>query len=40
MISVFRHTLRGYRTALALVGLGVFGLTLLIVYIFEAFGGV
>ena len=39
MLSVLRHTLRGYRTALALVGVGLFALMLLVVYTFEALGG-
>ena len=40
MVSVFRQTLRGYRMALFLVGLGLFALTLLVVYSFQAFGGI
>ena len=39
MTDIFLRTFQGYRMALLLVGLGLFALTLLIVYTFEAFGG-
>lgn len=40
MISVFRHSLLGYRAGIGLVSLGLFGVSLLLVYTFDAFGGV
>ena len=39
MLSVFRNTLWGYRMGLTLTTLGLFGISLLIVYTFEGFGG-
>jgi ABC-2 type transport system permease protein len=39
VISVFTHTLWGYRVGIALTALGLFAINLLIVYTFEAFGG-
>jgi ABC-type transport system involved in multi-copper enzyme maturation permease subunit len=39
MLSVFLNTLWGYRTGLILTTLGLFGISLLIVYTFEGFGG-
>ena len=39
MISVFRQSLFGYRTGIGLVSLGLFGISLVLVFTFEAFGG-
>ena len=39
MLSVFVHSMRGYRTGIVLTAAGLFTISLLIVYIFEAFGG-
>ena len=39
MIEVFRQSLNGYRVGLAAVSLGLFAISLIIVYTFEAFGG-
>ena len=39
MGSVFLQSLRGYRIGTVFTALGVFGISLLIVYTFEAFGG-
>lgn len=40
MRSVFAQTLWGYRTGIALTAVGLFAISLLIVYTFDAFGGV
>ena len=40
MISVFAHTLRSHRTGLFAVSVGLFLMSLIIVYTFDAFGGV
>ena len=40
MPSVFWQALAGYRVALILVGLGLFGLSLLVVYTFRSLGGI
>ena len=40
MISLFANTLWSYRTGIALTALGLFAINLLIVYTFEAFGGI
>ncbi len=39
MGSVFGQSLRGYRLGIALTALGLFGVSLLVTYTFEAFGG-
>ena len=39
MISVFLHTLRSHRTGLFAVSVGLFLMSLIIVYTFDAFGG-
>ena len=39
MIEVFRQSLIGYRVGLAAASLGLFAVSLMIVYTFEAFGG-
>lgn len=40
MGSIFAETLRGYRTGLAALSAGLFAVSLVIVYTFDAFGGV
>ena len=40
MRSVFRQTLLSYRTSVGVVSAGLFGISLLLVYTFDAFGGV
>ncbi len=40
MLSVFRQSLFGYRTGIGLVSFGLFAISLLIVYTFDAFGGI
>ncbi|MDE2838586.1 MAG: ABC transporter permease subunit [Chloroflexota bacterium] len=39
MVSVFAHTLRSHRTGLFAVSVGLFLMSLIIVYTFDAFGG-
>ena len=40
MLSVFRQTLAGYRTGILAVSLGLFGISIMLVYTLEAFGGI
>ena len=40
MLSVFRQTLGGYRASLIEVSLGLFGISVLLVYTLDAFGGI
>ena len=40
MRSVFRQTLLGYRTSLGVVSAGLFGISLVLVYTLDAFGGI
>ena len=39
MIEIFRRSLAGYRYGLASVALGLFLISVMIVYMFDAFGG-